>query len=159
MTTSAPIVKLTVLIAAVAYSAQSAEAYRTTRRHPVSRPLSLDVQPTPEIEAQVSEEVAKARRILDDLNTDNLFASPYLVSAIYYHDGFLNGFPVDRSSADPSAASLGRSVICCLWKVRRVICDCCITSGHSRTQRAQSDRRSRWPTRQQAAGAEAISMQ
>ena len=108
MTTSAPIVKLTVLIAAVAYSAQSAEAYRTTRRQPVSRPLSLEVQPTREIEAQVSEEVAKARRILDALNTDNLFASPYLVSAIYYHDGFLNGFPVDRSSADPERRIIGQ---------------------------------------------------
>ena len=108
MTTSTPIVKLAVLIAVAACSAQSAEAYRTARRHPVSRPLSLDVQPTPEIEAQVAEEVAKARRILDDLNTDNLFASPYLVSAIYYHDGFLSGFPVDRSSADPERRIIGQ---------------------------------------------------
>jgi murein DD-endopeptidase MepM/ murein hydrolase activator NlpD len=108
MTTTAPFLKLTVLIVVAACSAQSAEAYRTTRRHPVSKPLSLDVQPTPEIEAQVAEEVAKARLILDDLNTDNLFASPYLVSAIYYHDGFLNGFPVDRSSADPERRIIGQ---------------------------------------------------
>jgi murein DD-endopeptidase MepM/ murein hydrolase activator NlpD len=108
MTTSAPLVKLTVLIAVAAWSAQSAEAYRTSRRHPVSSPLSLDVHPTPEIEAQVAEEVAKARRILDDLNADNLFASPYLVSAIYYHDGFLSDFPVDRTSADPERRIIGQ---------------------------------------------------
>jgi murein DD-endopeptidase MepM/ murein hydrolase activator NlpD len=108
MTTSAPIVKLTLLIAVAACPAQSAEASRTARRHPVSRPSILDVRPTPEIEAQVAEEVAKARRILDDLNIDNLFASPYVVSAIYYHDGFLSGFPVDRSSADPERRIIGQ---------------------------------------------------
>jgi len=108
MTTSISIIKLTILIVVAACSALSAEAYPTTRRHPVSRPLSLDVQPTPEIETQVAEEVAKARRILDDLNTDNLLASPYLVSAIYYHDGFLTDFPVDRSSADPERRIIGQ---------------------------------------------------
>ncbi len=66
------------------------------------------MQPTAEIEAQVAEEVAKARRILDDLNTDNVFASPYVVSAIYYHDDFLSGFPVDRSSADPERRIIGQ---------------------------------------------------
>ena len=105
MRTSLAIVKLAVLIAVAACSVQSAVA---TRRHPVSSPLSLDVHPTPEIEAQVAEEVAKARRILDDLNTDNLLASPYLVSAIYYHDGFLSGFSVDRSSADPERRIIGQ---------------------------------------------------
>jgi murein DD-endopeptidase MepM/ murein hydrolase activator NlpD len=92
---------------AVCFS-QPAEADRTTRRRPVSHPLSLDVQPTPEIEAQVADEIAKARRILDDLNTDNLLASPYVVSAIYYHDGFLSGFPVDRTSADPERRIIGQ---------------------------------------------------
>jgi murein DD-endopeptidase MepM/ murein hydrolase activator NlpD len=86
----------------------AAEAHRTTRRRPVSRPLSLDVQPTPEIEAQVAEEVAKARGILENLNADNLLDSPYLVSAIYYHDGFLSGFPVDRGSADPERRIIGQ---------------------------------------------------
>jgi murein DD-endopeptidase MepM/ murein hydrolase activator NlpD len=108
MTTSPPIVTLAVLIAMAACFAPSAEAYRTARRHPASSSVSLDVQPTPEIEAQVAEEVAKAKRILDDLNSDNLFASPYLVSAIYYHDGFLSGFPVDRSSADPERRIIGQ---------------------------------------------------
>jgi murein DD-endopeptidase MepM/ murein hydrolase activator NlpD len=66
------------------------------------------VHPTAEIEAQVWEEVAKARRILDDLNTGNLFGSPYLVSAIYYHDDFLSGYPVDRRSADPERRIIGQ---------------------------------------------------
>src|ERR1700723_1459835 len=108
MTILVPVSKLAVFIAMAACFAQLAEAFRPTRRHPVSSPLNLDVHPTPEIEAQVAEEVAKARRILDDLDTDNLLASPYLVSAIYYHDGFLSGFPVDRSSADPERRIIGQ---------------------------------------------------
>jgi len=70
--------------------------------------MSQDVQPAPEIETQVAEEVAKVRRILDDLNTDNLLASPYMVSAIYYHDGFLGDFPVDRTSAAPERRIIGQ---------------------------------------------------
>ena len=70
--------------------------------------MSQDVQPTPEIEAQVAEEVAKVRRILDDLNADNLLASPYLVSTIYYHDGFLSDFPVDRTNAAPERRIIGQ---------------------------------------------------
>jgi murein DD-endopeptidase MepM/ murein hydrolase activator NlpD len=108
MATPAPMVRLAVLIALTACLSPCAEARRTTRRHPPSRPLSLDVQPTPGIEARVAEEVAKARGILDDLNADNLLDSPYLVSAIYYHDGLLNGFPVDRSSAAPERRIIGQ---------------------------------------------------
>ena len=70
--------------------------------------MSQDVQPAPEIEAQVAEEVAKVRRILDDLNADNLLASPYLVSTIYYHDGFLSDFPVDRTNAAPERRIIGQ---------------------------------------------------
>jgi murein DD-endopeptidase MepM/ murein hydrolase activator NlpD len=68
----------------------------------------MDVQPTPEIEAQVAEEVAKAKGILENLSTDNLLASAYLVSAIYYHDGFLSGFSVDRGTADPERRIIGQ---------------------------------------------------
>lgn len=64
--------------------------------------------PTPEIEARVADEVAKAKGILDDLTADNLLASPYLVSAIYYHDGFLSGFPVNRPTADPERRIIGQ---------------------------------------------------
>jgi murein DD-endopeptidase MepM/ murein hydrolase activator NlpD len=68
----------------------------------------LDVQPTPGIDARVAEEVAKAGKLLDDLNTSNLLASPYLVSAIYYHDGLLDGFPVERNTADPERRIIGQ---------------------------------------------------
>ena len=101
-------VKLAVLLALAACFSQPAEASRPPRRRPVSRPMSQDVQPAPEIEAQVAEEVAKVRRILDDLNADNLLASPYLVSTIYYHDGFLSDFPVDRTSAAPERRIIGQ---------------------------------------------------
>ena len=106
--TAAAMVKLAVLLALAACFSQPAEAYRPARRRPVSRPMSQDVQPTPEIEAQVAEEVAKVRRILDGLNADNLLASPYLVSTIYYHDGFLSDFPVDRTSAAPERRIIGQ---------------------------------------------------
>lgn len=66
------------------------------------------MQPAPEIEAQVAGEVAKARRILDDLNAENLLASPYLVSAIYYHDGFLSDFAVDRDTGAPERRIIGQ---------------------------------------------------
>ena len=106
--TSAPILRLAVLIGVVAGSSHPAEAYRTARRRPAPHSLSLDVKPTPEIDAQVADEVAKAKRILDTLNTDNLLASPYLVSAIYYHDGFLSDFPGERSSAAPERRIIGQ---------------------------------------------------
>ncbi|HEV2446948.1 MAG TPA: M23 family metallopeptidase [Candidatus Sulfopaludibacter sp.] len=66
------------------------------------------MQPAPEIDAHVETEVAKARQILDHLSADNVVASPYLVSAVYYHDGFLSGFPVDRRTADPERRIIGR---------------------------------------------------
>ncbi len=105
---SALTIKLTVLIALAACCSQPAGASRATRRHPAAHPVSLDVQPTEDIEAQVAEEVAKAKRIVGDLTTDNLLDSPYLVSAIYYHEGFLNGFPVDRDTADPERRIIGQ---------------------------------------------------
>lgn len=103
-----PFVALTVFVLSVTCLSQPAEAYRTRRRNHLSRPLNQDVQPTPEIDARVAEEARKARKILDDLNTSNLLSSPYLVSAIYYHDGFLTGFPVDRTSADPERRIIGQ---------------------------------------------------
>ena len=56
----------------------------------------------------MAREVDIASGILEDIDTDNLLASPYLVSAIYYHDGFLAGFPVDRPSADPERRIVGQ---------------------------------------------------
>jgi murein DD-endopeptidase MepM/ murein hydrolase activator NlpD len=104
---SSPVAGLAALMALAACLSQPAAA-GTIHRRPARHPVSLDVQPAPEIEAQVTGEVAKSRSILEDLNPDNLLASPYLVSAIYYHDGFLNDFPVDRSSAAPERRIIGQ---------------------------------------------------
>src|ERR1035441_10132731 len=81
---------------------------RSIRRRPVSRPASLDVVPDAEVDARVADEVVKANRILEDLNASNVLASPYLVSAFYYHDGFLDDFPVDRTSAAPERRIIGQ---------------------------------------------------
>jgi len=83
-------------------------AHGKTRHHRVSHSVSLDVRPAPEIDARVASEVAKAKQVLDEMNPDNLFTSPYLVSAIYYHDNFLTDFPVDRDSAAPERRIIGQ---------------------------------------------------
>ncbi|MEO8368138.1 MAG: M23 family metallopeptidase [Candidatus Solibacter sp.] len=83
-------------------------AYRTTRHRPASRPVSQDVLPSPEIETQIAEAVSQAKRILDDPSTENILSSPHLVSAIYYHDGFLTDYSVDRLSADPERRIIGQ---------------------------------------------------
>jgi murein DD-endopeptidase MepM/ murein hydrolase activator NlpD len=100
--------KLAILILIACRFAQPAEAYRAKRRRPVSRPASLDVAPSAEVDARVADEVVKAKRILQDLTASNLLASPYLVSAFYYHEGFLNDFPADRSSAAPERRIIGQ---------------------------------------------------
>jgi len=97
-----------VLILITCWLAQPAEAYQAKRRRPASRPASLDVAPDPEVDARVADEVERARRILEDLTASNVLASPYLVSAFYYHDGFLNDFPADRSSAAPERRIIGQ---------------------------------------------------
>jgi murein DD-endopeptidase MepM/ murein hydrolase activator NlpD len=106
--TSSQFRTLAILILIACWFAQPAEGYRGKRRRPVSRPASLDVVPDAEVDARVADEVVKARRILEDLTTSNVLASPYLVSAFYYHDGFLNDFPVDRSSAAPERRIIGQ---------------------------------------------------
>jgi murein DD-endopeptidase MepM/ murein hydrolase activator NlpD len=60
------------------------------------------VTPSQAIEDRIESETARGEDVLDHLAPDNLFASPYLVSAIVYHDGFLNRFPKDKATADPS---------------------------------------------------------
>jgi murein DD-endopeptidase MepM/ murein hydrolase activator NlpD len=100
--------KLTILILIACWFAQPAEGSGAKRRRPASRPASLDVVPNAEVDARVADEVVEARRILEDLTTSNVLASPYLVSAFYYHDGFLNDFPVDRSSAAPERRIIGQ---------------------------------------------------
>ena len=100
--------KLTLLIAVIACFSQPAAAARSARRRPVSRPVSQDVLPSPEIETQVAEAVSQASRVLADLNTNTFLSSPHLVSAIYYHEGFLNAYTVDRPTADPERRIIGQ---------------------------------------------------
>jgi murein DD-endopeptidase MepM/ murein hydrolase activator NlpD len=105
---SSQFLKLAILIPIACWFAPPAEGYGAKRRHPVSRSASLDVVPNAEVDARVADEVVKARRILEDLTTSNVLASPYLVSAFYYHDGFLNDFPAERSSAAPERRIIGQ---------------------------------------------------
>jgi murein DD-endopeptidase MepM/ murein hydrolase activator NlpD len=52
--------------------------------------------------------VAKAREILDGLDPATFFDSPYLISAIYYHDGFLDDYPDQRADANPARRIVAR---------------------------------------------------
>ena len=104
---SSQFLKLAMPILLAGWFAQPVEGYAAKRR-PVARPASLDVTPSPEVDARVADEVAKAKRVLDDLTASNVLASPYLVSAFYYHDGFLNDFPAERSSAAPERRIIGQ---------------------------------------------------
>lgn len=87
---------------------RDAEGSRPKRRHPISGPASLEVPPSPEVDARVADEVARARRILEALTASNALESPYLVSAFYYHEGFLNDFPAERSTAAPERRIIGQ---------------------------------------------------
>ena len=69
--------------------------------------LRLPVKPAEAIETRVREEIRKGEAVLDDLSPANMFDSPYLVSAIYYHEGFLDDYPVDRTDANPSRRIIG----------------------------------------------------
>jgi len=61
------------------------------------------VAPSETIELRVALEVAKAVDIMAALSPGNAFSSAFLVSAIYYHNGFLDGFPADRPDVDPTS--------------------------------------------------------
>lgn len=72
-------------------------------RHKAKRRLDPPpVTPSAEIEARVSAEVRKAEITLRTLDADRLFDSPFLASAVYYHEGFLSSFPAEKEDADPS---------------------------------------------------------
>ncbi len=104
---------------------------RHRKRHTREPEPRIRVKPSVENEARIALEVAKARQILRVLTPENLFLSPYLVSAIYYHDGLLDGFNANQTDADPAdrivahiAESLGpqtktvfieRLRECCAW--------------------------------------------
>jgi murein DD-endopeptidase MepM/ murein hydrolase activator NlpD len=50
----------------------------------------------------VQDEIRKAESILERMDAVTVFDSPYLISAIYYNDGFLRQYPEDKQDADPA---------------------------------------------------------
>lgn len=62
----------------------------------------------PETEARIAKEVAKAKEILASMNAENFLSSPYLVSAIYYHDNFLGDSAGSGGTADPDRRIIGQ---------------------------------------------------
>ncbi len=70
----------------------------------------------------MAKEVGKAKQILAALDANNFLASPYLVSAIYYHDNFLGDVSVSQSTADPDRRIIGQisNVLTVELKVRFV---------------------------------------
>lgn len=80
-----------------------------TPRRPVKKapppppPDAVLVTPSEAIELRVALEVAKAEEIMAHLSPANAFASGFLVSAIYYHNGFLDGYPAERQDLDPTS--------------------------------------------------------
>jgi murein DD-endopeptidase MepM/ murein hydrolase activator NlpD len=61
------------------------------------------VTPSDAIELRVALEVAKAVEIMAHLSPANAFSSAFLVSAVYYHNGFLDGYPAERPDVDPTS--------------------------------------------------------
>jgi murein DD-endopeptidase MepM/ murein hydrolase activator NlpD len=90
------------ITAALLLLAPSAHAAKKKRVRRTPARSELKVKPSEAIEARVEEEIRKASEILQHTTTDNFLASPYLVSAIYYHDGFLVRYPEDKPDADPA---------------------------------------------------------
>jgi murein DD-endopeptidase MepM/ murein hydrolase activator NlpD len=60
------------------------------------------VSPSQEIETRVQAEIRKADASLARMDAAALFDSPYLVSAIFYRDGFLSRYPADKLDGDPA---------------------------------------------------------
>jgi murein DD-endopeptidase MepM/ murein hydrolase activator NlpD len=73
---------------------------RPAARSPVR--TELRVAPSEAVEDRVRAEMRKADEILERMDEASLLESPYVVSALYYRDGFLNGYDKDRSDADPA---------------------------------------------------------
>ena len=98
-----PLARLTAVFLMLAL-AGNAFARHTRHHHHHHRAVAHEVTVTPSeaIEERVENEIVRGEAVLDRLGPDNLFASPYLVSAIVYHDGFLSRFPQDKITADPS---------------------------------------------------------
>ncbi len=74
---------------------------RQKKRRRAPEPV-IKVVPSAAIETRISAEVAKADRILRGLTPCNFLESPYLASAIYYHDGLFDAFDENKPTADPA---------------------------------------------------------
>ena len=96
---------LVVLTAAAVLAAAPAGAARSRQTHP---PLKLAVPPSPETDARVEREVARAQAVLDRMDIAAIFDSPYLASAVYYHDGFLDDYPDERPDGNPARRIIAR---------------------------------------------------
>jgi len=83
---------------------------RRKRRYRPKPEPRIVVKPSEELESRINREVARATSILLAPSIFNLLDSPYLVSAIYYHDGLLDGFPINKPTADPTARIVGHIV-------------------------------------------------
>jgi murein DD-endopeptidase MepM/ murein hydrolase activator NlpD len=88
----------------VASLALAAAPRRPVKKAPApSPPDTVMVTPSEGIELRVALEVAKAVDIMATLSPANAFSSAFLVSAVYYHNGFLDGYPADRPDVDPTS--------------------------------------------------------
>jgi murein DD-endopeptidase MepM/ murein hydrolase activator NlpD len=96
-----------VLITCLLASTPANAARKTKKRHP-PKPAVYTVKPSEDIEERVNFEVEKAKSVLDSFQIENLFESSYLTAAIYYHDGFLSGFPDEKPDADPARRIVAR---------------------------------------------------
>ncbi|MCC7496511.1 MAG: M23 family metallopeptidase [Bryobacterales bacterium] len=80
------------------------------KRRPRHRLPSDRVAPSQAIEQRVGNQIRLGRQILENLSAANLLENPYVVSAVFYHDGFLESFPSGREDADPGRRILAELV-------------------------------------------------
>jgi murein DD-endopeptidase MepM/ murein hydrolase activator NlpD len=99
---------LTALIITLLFACAPADAARKTKKRRAPKPAAYTVKPSEEIEERVDAESERAKAVLGSFTEENLFESPYLTAAIYYHDGFLSGFPDEKPDADPARRIVAR---------------------------------------------------
>jgi len=96
-------VKARWLICLFCVSCLAAAPRRVLKKAAPPPPESVMVTPSDDIELRVALEVAKAEEIMAHLSAESAFASAFLVSGVYYHDGFLEGYPAERPDVDPTS--------------------------------------------------------
>jgi hypothetical protein len=68
----------------------------------------LRIEPSEQVEQRIQFELRLARHVPADLTRDNLFDSPYLLSAFFYREEFLSTFSTDKRYADPARRIIAR---------------------------------------------------